>query len=105
MIRNLFHAAVTAGAIAIATIAFAQDEALVEAGEAVYAEHCATCHGEKLRDPGAAPDLRELRATDRPRFETTVMDGKGQMPSWAGTVSQEQVAQLWAYIRAHAFAK
>jgi mono/diheme cytochrome c family protein len=41
--------------------ASAQDRAAVEASEALYAEHCAECHGENLRSSGSVPDLRDLR--------------------------------------------
>ena len=93
--------ALAACAIALGPAALAQDQS--EAGGELYAQHCSNCHGEKMMDPGAAPDLRELHAADRARFETTVMEGRGQMPSWRGVLEQADVDTLWAYIRAHAF--
>ena len=101
--RNALIAALAVAAALAGSPALAQDQSAAEAGGAIYAEHCATCHGENLTDPGAAPDLRELKATDRARFETTVMEGRGQMPSWRGMIEPADVDQLWAYIRAHAF--
>jgi mono/diheme cytochrome c family protein len=100
---SLIVAALAASAVTIGTSAYAQDADAAEAGGEVYAEHCATCHGERLTDPGGAPDLRELHASDKARFETTVTEGRGQMPAWGGIIASEQIAQLWAYIRAHAF--
>lgn len=48
-------------------------------------------------------------ATDPParraRFGKFVMEGKGQMPPWQGTLNQTEVDQLWAYIRANAYDK
>ena len=82
--------------------AMAQDEAQIEQGEALYDEHCSECHGEKLRSSGAIPDLRLLKPEDRPRFLQTVNDGRGQMPSWQGQLSDEDIDAIWAYIRAHA---
>src|SRR5690348_16230389 len=82
--------------------AIAQDEAQIEQGEALYDEHCSQCHGEKLRCTGTIPDLRLLKPEDRPRFLQTVNDGRGQMPSWAGQLSDEEIDAIWAYIRAHA---
>jgi quinohemoprotein ethanol dehydrogenase len=87
------------GACAIAS---AQDQAAIEAGEAIYDEHCAMCHGEKLRDPGSFPDLRQLRVDQRPHFDRIVTDGRGQMPAWGGTLGEKELDQVWAYIRAHA---
>lgn len=77
-------------------------EGAVAAGEALYEEHCATCHGERLRSTGAAPDLKNLGADDRTKFETTVWNGRGQMPSWQGMITEDERAALWAYIRSRA---
>jgi mono/diheme cytochrome c family protein len=74
----------------------------IAAGEQVYEEHCASCHGEKLRSTGAIPDLKEQRADGRARFDQMVMNGRGQMPAWQGIVSQDQLEALWAYIRSRA---
>jgi mono/diheme cytochrome c family protein len=83
-------------------VACAQDRTAIDAGEALYEEHCLGCHGEKLRSPGTALDLRKLTADQRARFDKFVMEGKGQMPPWRGTLNQSEVDQLWAYIRANA---
>ena len=77
--------------------ASAQDQA--EAGEALYDEHCASCHGEKLRSAGVMPDLRQLGPGDRPRFDQAVLDGRGQMSAWRGVLSEQQLDQLWTYVR------
>jgi quinohemoprotein ethanol dehydrogenase len=81
--------------------AYAQ-QGSVETGEEVYAENCATCHGERLRPTGAAPDLKQLSADQKARFDTMVRQGKGQMPSWEGVISDEDLESIWAYIRARA---
>jgi|SRR5262245_42835390 len=81
---------------------YAQDATQIEAGAMLYDEHCASCHGEKLRSSGAIPDLRELGAGDRARFDQVVSDGKGQMPSFQGLLSALELDQLWAYIRSRA---
>ena len=80
----------------------AQDASQVEAGQMLYDEHCSSCHGENLRSSGAIPDLRELGAGDRPRFDKMVSEGKDQMPSWEGVLNAQQLDQLWAYIRSRA---
>jgi cytochrome c55X len=72
------------------------------AGAEVYQTHCSVCHGERLVSPGGIPDLRKLGAEERARFETTVNDGKGQMPAWGGVLSEEEIGQIWAYIRSRA---
>jgi cytochrome c6 len=100
--RRLFWIAAACAAAGFIGAASAQDQASIEAGEALYDEHCAMCHGEKLRTSGAVPDLRELRADQRGAFVTTVNEGKGQMPAWGGVLSDGEIGQLWSYIQAHA---
>ena len=94
-------ASILIGVLVIAPV-MAQDRAKIEAGADVYEMHCATCHGERLRNTGAAFDLLQLKPNERARFEQSVNDGKDQMPSWAGVLSSEEIDQIWAYIRSRA---
>ena len=98
---NRVPASVLIGAFMIVP-AIAQDRAKIEAGAEVYETHCATCHGERLRNTGAAFDLLQLKPNERARFDEAVNDGKGQMPSWAGVLSAEEIDQIWVYIRSRA---
>jgi mono/diheme cytochrome c family protein len=96
------------GALALAVAAFAsaaaaQDRAAVEAGEAVYNNNCETCHGDGLKSTGQTFDLRRLTAGDRARFDNSVRNGKNQMPPWKDVLSDQEIDQLWAYIRANAY--
>jgi len=75
---------------------------MIEAGEQVYEEHCASCHGVKLRSTGAMPDLKEQKADGRARFDQMVMAGRGQMPAWQGVIGRDELDQLWAYVRSRA---
>jgi len=86
----------------LAHIASARAQSAADAGQEVYVEHCAQCHGERLMATGAAPDLKLLRADQRARFDDIVRDGKGQMPAWTGIITNEQIDQIWAYIRSRA---
>lgn len=72
-------------------------------GAEIYAANCAMCHGDDLRNPGSSFDLKELKANERARFDKSVMEGKGQMPPWRGTLSASDMDALWAYIRANAY--
>jgi cytochrome c6 len=90
------------GTAVLAHVAPVQAQSAADAGREVYAERCAQCHGERLIATGAAPDLKQLRADQRARFDQTVKDGKGQMPSWEGMISPEEIDQIWAYIRSRA---
>jgi len=81
------------------------DKAKIEAGENVYNNNCAPCHGDQLVSTGQFPNLRKLTANDHARFESTVHNGKNQMPPWKGVLSDEEIDRLWAYIRANAYQK
>lgn len=94
---------ILSGALLIPAAAWAQDSVHIAAGADVYRDKCAECHGERLVNPGASFDLRKLRADERPRFDKSVNDGKGQMPAWGGVLSAEEMDALWAYIRSKAY--
>jgi mono/diheme cytochrome c family protein len=83
----------------------ADDQAKAAAGENVFNTYCAVCHGDHLVNTGQTFDLRKLKADERPRFENSVRNGKNQMPPWQGVLSDEQIDQLWHYIRANAYEK
>ena len=81
------------------------DKAKIEAGDTVYNTYCAVCHGDNLVSSGQFPNLRRLTANDRGKFDTTVRNGRNQMPPWKDVLSDDKIDQLWAYIRANAFEK
>jgi mono/diheme cytochrome c family protein len=82
-----------------------QDLAKIAAGENVYNTYCAVCHGDNLVSTGQFPNLRRLTANDRAKFDTTVPNGKNQMPPWKDVLSDAQIDQLWHYIRANGYEK
>jgi mono/diheme cytochrome c family protein len=86
------------------TSAFAQDREAIEAGRQLYDMNCASCHGDRMINPGSSFDLRKLHPNEKGRFDAVVLNGKGtQMPPWQGTLSPEEIDQLWAYVRENAF--
>ncbi len=72
----------------------------VDQGRDTYQEMCATCHGPDMVNAGTlSPDLRKFPRSDFARFKSAVLGGKGSaMPAWAGKLSDEDVANLWAYV-------
>jgi mono/diheme cytochrome c family protein len=72
----------------------------VDQGREVYAEFCATCHGQDMINPGGfAFDLRTFPKADFERFRNSVFNGKGQgMPAWRDQLSEDDLTLLWAYI-------
>lgn len=85
--------------------ASAQEAAKIEAGENVYNTNCQICHGEQLVNTGQTFDLRRLKENERARFDNSVRNGKNQMPPWKGKLTDEEIDQLWHYIRANAYQK
>ena len=71
----------------------------VDLGKAIFAEHCSHCHGFNMVNAGTiTPDLRKF-PDDRPRFVNTVKHGKNnRMPPWGDILSDDDIANLWAYI-------
>lgn len=97
--EKLLLASLTLAASIVVTAALAQDREKIAAGAEVYATRCSACHGERMRATGVGFDLSKLTPDDRQRFDKAVNDGKGQMPPWAGVLSEEEIDQLWAYVR------
>lgn len=100
--RWIWSVGLTMLMVLLAEQASAQDREAIAAGAEAYQNTCAACHGERLVSPEGIPDLRQLRAEDREKFDTVVSEGKGQMPPWAGVLSEEQIGQIWAYVRSRA---
>jgi mono/diheme cytochrome c family protein len=73
----------------------------VDQGRDTYQELCSSCHGPDMVSPGTLSfDLRKFPKDDFARFRSSVLGGKGTaMPAWTGKVSDEDVANLWAYVR------
>jgi mono/diheme cytochrome c family protein len=96
-------------ALAASLLAFAPsragaDEPSPSRGGRIYDQRCSNCHGDELQNnSGIAFDLRQLKADEHDRFVGSVLYGKRAMPSWQGALTMEQIDDLWAYVRAHAY--
>lgn len=80
------------------------DQSGADAGAVVYAENCATCHGDNAqgdREQGA-PNLRDaiwLYGGDRETLEYTVRNARfGVMPAWGQRLSEEDVRAVSVYV-------
>jgi len=77
----------------------APDQPRVDQGKITFAQKCSHCHGPNMVNAGTiTPDLRTF-PDDRDRFTTTVKLGKNnRMPPWADLLSDDEIADLWAYV-------
>ena len=80
------------------------DAGLAEQGAQVFADNCASCHGDDgkgMRELGA-PNLTDaiwLYGGDAESITETVKNGrKGVMPAWAGRLSESQIRQVATWV-------
>lgn len=101
MHRNVCFCAAVA-LMLVASVPRVRTEDAAAQGEQIYENYCARCHGEGLQNNsgGMTFDLRRLQSDDYPRFMNSVMNGKNKMPPWRGVLTETQIDQLWAYVRA-----
>lgn len=71
-----------------------------ERGRLQFARTCAQCHGHNMVNSGVTVyDLRKFPLDQEERFFHSVRKGKGNMPSWEGSLSEGQIHALWTYVR------
>jgi mono/diheme cytochrome c family protein/glucose dehydrogenase len=70
-----------------------------EAGTEVFAEQCSVCHGADGLGGNGGPDLTTMpKAKEQKGAEEQVADGGGGMPAFKGTLSEEEIANVAAYV-------
>lgn len=80
----------------------AADGAWRELGEAVFVKNCAACHGMTGEGmPGVFPALagNEFIVGDAKAVVRVPMNGRGGMPRFADTLSDEEIAAVLSYVR------
>ncbi|HEX4732425.1 MAG TPA: PQQ-binding-like beta-propeller repeat protein [Solirubrobacterales bacterium] len=69
------------------------------AGGEVFAENCSTCHGATGHGGNGGPDLRTMPlAKTQAGAEKQVTNGGGGMPPFKGQLSEEEIANVAAYV-------
>jgi len=69
------------------------------AGGAVWADNCAACHGEKGTGGNGGPDLTTIPAAKIPAdVIKQVTNGGGGMPAFKGALTDQQIADVAAYV-------
>ncbi|TNE42097.1 MAG: cytochrome-c oxidase, cbb3-type subunit III [Alphaproteobacteria bacterium] len=80
------------------------DAALAAEGETIFADQCAMCHGEGGEGVAmmGAPNLTDaiwLFGGDRETImESVALGRRGQMPAWAGRLSEGDIKELAIYV-------
>lgn len=90
-----------AATVAVSLSACVEQPAPDAGGEQIYVEVCARCHGVDLGG-GAGPALDAgSEAADRSDefYRSSIVNGRGRMPSFAQTLSDDQVDRVIEYIR------
>lgn len=77
------------------------------AGKKLYVTNCASCHGADGRGSslGRGMGVHDLRSPDAAKMSVAdtrnvIAEGRGNMPGWKNQLSEEQIAQVAAYVRA-----
>ena len=66
-----------------------------------YDRVCVACHGRDLKTTGvAARDLRGFPIAERERFIRSVTHGTGDMPPFGKVLSEDEIEQIYSYVRA-----
>lgn len=91
-------------ACAASTVHAADKKAAEQAGAALYRDKgCGFCHGANLEGTRKAPSLAEIRKqrpwTDE-KITQQILDGGAKMPPFDMSLSEEEVRQLIAFLRA-----
>ena len=70
-----------------------------EAGKEVFAEQCSVCHGADGLGGNGGPDLTTMpKAKEQAGAEEQVTNGGGGMPAFKGTLSEEEIQNVAAYV-------
>jgi len=70
-----------------------------ENGRKQFHKTCAQCHGLNMVNSGVTVyDLRKFPLDQPERFFASITNGKGNMPSFRGALSEEQMRWIWVYV-------
>ena len=65
----------------------------------MFSENCSTCHGATGHGGNGGPDLRTMPlAQSTEGAEIQVTNGGGGMPAFGGTLSEEEIKNVAAYV-------
>lgn len=89
--------------IAPALTAHAQDNKASpreRAGAVIFGQHCSACHGVRLMKEDTNFDLvAYVKIADEERFVRGAKTQRGTMPSFARTLKDQELADVYAYVK------
>jgi mono/diheme cytochrome c family protein len=86
-------------AVSLAQASVGDEESAAARGKQLFAATCSRCHGPNMVNPGTVSyDLRKFPPTEKDRFRNAVLNGKGAMPGWQSSLSDEDIDALWMYV-------
>ncbi|RMG19332.1 MAG: hypothetical protein D6729_05615 [Deltaproteobacteria bacterium] len=69
-------------------------------GETIFLHECAACHGDDGRGGGGGPSLYErVPGRDPEALLQQILIGVGEMPTWGEILSDQELADVFAYVR------
>ena len=75
------------------------EAAQIEQGREQFHRTCSQCHGRNMVNAGTTVyDLRKFPVDQPERFQHSVVNGKGNMPSFKEALDMQAVQVLWAYV-------
>jgi cytochrome c oxidase cbb3-type subunit III len=87
---------------ALSLVEIAKDPAALAQGRAVFATHCAMCHGSDARGALGFPNLLDddwVWGRDPDAIETTIAQGRDAvMPAWGAALGEDGVKAVTAYV-------
>lgn len=80
-------------------LAAADERGDVEAGREQFAASCAACHGPDAGGQGTVPAIDDAVARlGVEQVRSTIEQGRGGMPAFAGTLDEQQIDDVVAYL-------
>lgn len=69
-------------------------------GAGIYASNCLACHGEGARGLVGPKLVKSPVLKNEGAFWETVLHGRGAMPGWGQALSDQEIADVYAWLRA-----
>lgn len=85
---------------AVVLLAFTTHEkTATQSGKTIFSTNCVRCHGaDGTKGKWGAKNLKQSKLTD-PALVNIISKGKGFMPSWKNTLTQDEIEAVAEYVK------